>query len=572
MVQAGGILHPLSDLGTREAIHPTMRRPLLSVLLAAGGAVLVCALLLSDVRGQPSALLDKEAAEIAKLQGEKASLEHSLTTGRMPLMHPTVRKSELRRAAQLKVNVQEGKQWATVPVPAMVQKLSQSKAAKPVHPTVQALEQERAALEQRIQSYKTQASKQKQPLGGILAAYTEDTGAGVLSRTSTLQAENQGLLGRVGENRYGHSDNVLGSLAATMTKEQQAKMLKAEHVKQLDDVKTAMGDVTPKEALAQRIISLGVQFLAEKDTAPHQKGPAPASEAVKREHARGRVAQMHHKFRSHGSHAVHVKAQDARKSTSGVQTHSQAVSAAKQRVELLRRELKEAENVAQLQKQLHDEQAQLDTTHSQEAGLKRARSAVHTQNLVALLPGADEGANEKFVNANEEIHKFVGQEMGDEDNDAEDETEPTMEARFNKEAHGEGYVKGALYVGSAEAGPDRYGQDGAGPQVVKGKLGDNFVDVGLMGASGTLEGDVMVPTKLSGARHRDRPQDNDPKKMSLGHVDEQTSNDLVKGSIINDFGGEQGLQMDDKSVPITNVAGALFRDRARTEDLAQTDI
>ena len=30
------------------------------------------------------------------------------------------------------------------------------------------------------------------------------------------------------------------------------------------------------------------------------------------------------------------------------------------------------------------------------------------------------------------------------------------------------------------------------PQIVKGKLGDNYVDVGMMGAAGTLEGDVMV--------------------------------------------------------------------------------
>jgi len=556
-----------------EAARPTMRRPLLNSLLAAGGAVLVCAVLLVGMGpDEPSiSLLDKEASEIAKLQSEKASLEHSLKTGRVPLLHPAVLKSELRRAAQLRVNVQKGKAWAA-PLSA-VQKLSQTPAAKPARPPVQALEQERAALEQRIQSYKTQAAKQNQPLmGGMLAAYTNDNGAGVLSRTSTLKAENQGLLGRVGDTY--RSDNILGSLAATMTREQQQKMLEAEHVKQLDNVKSAMGDVTPKEALAQRIISLGAQFLAEKDSLPRRTqrtGPSTMNDAAQRVHARGRVARMHNRLAAARESPAAPDRQDARKSSSGPRTHSQAVSAAKQRVELLRRELKEAENVAKLQSKLHNEQAQLDNTHSLEAQLKQTRTKrmVPTQNLVAQLPGDDEGANEKFVNANDEINKFVGKEMADEDDDAEDETAPTMEARFNKQAHGEGYIKKAIYVGSAEGGPDRYGQDGAGPQIVKGKLGDNFVDVGLMGASGTLEGDVMVPTKFSGVRHRDRPQGNDPKKMSLGHVDEETSKDIVKGALLNDFGGEQGLQMDDKSVPITKVSGALFKDPARTEDLSQ---
>ena len=92
-----------------------------------------------------------------------------------------------------------------------------------------------------------------------------------------------------------------------------------------------------------------------------------------------------------------------------------------------------------------------------------------------------------------------------------------------------------------------------------------------MGAAGTLEGDVMVPTKLSGVRRRDLPQGNDPKKMSLGHVDEETSRDIVKGTLVDDFGGEQGMQVDDKSVPITKVSASVYKDRARTQALAQTD-
>ena len=141
--------------------------------------------------------------------------------------------------------------------------------------------------------------------------------------------------------------------------------------------------------------------------------------------------------------------------------------------------------------------------------------------------------------------------------------------RYNKQAHGAGYIKGAIYVGSREQGPDRYGLSGAGPQKIKNKLGDNFVDVGLLGSAGTLEGDVMVPTRLSGVRHRDRHQGHDPLKMRLGHVDEATSNQVVKGSLLDAFGGDKGMQMDDKAVPVTDVEGSLYKDSARTEDLAQ---
>ena len=74
-------------------------------------------------------------------------------------------------------------------------------------------------------------------------------------------------------------------------------MLQAEHVRQLDNVAKAMGDVSPKEALAQRIIALGVQFLSEKDSdsaaATEHRGPSSGVNAVARVHARGRIAQKH---------------------------------------------------------------------------------------------------------------------------------------------------------------------------------------------------------------------------------------------------------------------------------------
>jgi hypothetical protein len=374
MVICGQSLDPLgkalgeSEVASRLAnTRQAMRRPLLSAVLAAGGAVLVCVLLLTSLQASssPAELLDKEAAEIAKLQAEKNELEHSLTTGRMPLLHPAVLKSEVRRAAQLKSNVNQGKLWASKTA-APVQALSQQAPAAPAKPAVQTLEAERAALENKIQAFQAQAKKQKDPLmGGILAAYKEDTGAGVLSRTHTLHDASQGLLGRIGEGEQ-TSDNVLGSLAATMTKVQQEKMLQAEHLRQLDNVAKAMGDVTPKEALAQRIISLGKEFLKMKDS-PQQtlKGPT-ATDGAQREHARGRVAHKHAALlaaaRAAAPHAATAqRSQLSTRSGSGrgAKAHSQVVSAAKKRVELLRKELKEAQTVAQLQAKLEKERQAL---------------------------------------------------------------------------------------------------------------------------------------------------------------------------------------------------------------------
>jgi len=254
MVRAGGYVHPLAPMWEAGAgANARMRRPLLSSLLA-GAVLAVCAVLLVSMRPEgPDELLDKEAEEIAQLQREKGELEHELKTGRAPLLHPRVLKAEVRRAARLKATVQTLSQ--TTPV-----------ATSP-RPDLLKLQAERSALEKQILAYKQQAAKQQDPLmGGILAAFKPDRGAGVLSRTGTMRAANQGLLGRVGEDESSRDDNVLGSLAATMTKVQDERMLQDEHVRQLDDVSKAMGDVSPKEALAQRIIALGAQFLAEPDT------------------------------------------------------------------------------------------------------------------------------------------------------------------------------------------------------------------------------------------------------------------------------------------------------------------
>ena len=32
--------------------------------------------------------------------------------------------------------------------------------------------------------------------------------------------------------------------------------------------------------------------------------------------------------------------------------------------------------------------------------------------------------------------------------------------------------------------------------------------------------------------------------MSLGHVDKETSDDIVKGTLVDDFGGEAGMQVN----------------------------
>ena len=576
MVRAGGCVHPLAPMEAGAGAQ--MRRPLLSSLLAAGAALAVCAVLLVNMRPEgPGALLDKEVAEIAQLQQEKGELEHELKAGRAPLLHPRVLKAEVRRAARLKTSMQQGQHWAARSRPnakAPVQTLSQITApAATSRPDLHTLQAEREALEKQILAYKQQAAKQQDPLmGGILAAFKPDTGAGVLSRTGTMHAATQGLLGRVGEDESSRDDNVLGSLAATMTKVQDERMLQDEHVRQLDNVAKAMGDVSPKEALAQRIIALGAQFLSEPDTvAAAPTGPSHTGDAARRAHARGRVAQMH--ARMSAAHAASAApavthgASDSSLSSSHGKLHSKAVSAAKDRVELLRRELKEAETVAQLQSKLHKEQSKLAATHALEARLKLASGGVHTQLQSDKEDTKHLTAHDNYKNAYKEIRKYVGKELG-KNLRFKDEEKPTMRARFRKKAHGRGYIRGAIYVGSPENGPDRYGQQGAGPQTIKGKLGDNVVDVGLLGAAGTIEGDVLVPTKLSGVRHRDYPWQQDSKKFKVGHVDTQTSNAIVKGTL--DL-GEHGLQMDDQAVPLDKVSGALYKDLARTQALAQDE-
>ena len=625
MVALGAPLR--AHAGMREASRRVPRRSVLVSVALSGLALFACAVLFCRHRAPAGGvtLLDKDAAEIAKLQTEKRALEQALATGRPPLMHPALLKASPDHGAATKLKTpalgafpqssttQHVSKAAPVAAPAPAPAAAPASAPAPapaapaaapaakrepaVHPPVQQLQAQRAALERQIEAYKVQAQKQRDPLvGGILASFKASTGDGLLSRTTTMRAADTGLLGRVGSIQ---DENVLGSLAATMTKPQQDQMLTVDRDRQVLNMAQAKGDVSPKEALAQRIIALGAQFLSEK----HQgqptavKGPTSAADEdadkiivkAMREHARGRIARKHARAVAHSQgSAPHVLAKvsdagaalDSGPGGAKVKTtldptakmHSKAVWLAKQRVSLLRKELTEAQKAATLQKELDQAQAALATTHAQEAKLKLSSAGVQRekvgQKLVAKGQGDDEGANEKYDTATAEMRKFVGARIAaDEDDDAEDE--PSMERRYNKQAHGAGYVKGAIYVGSREEGPDRYGQSGAGPAKVKNKLGDNVVDVGIMGAAGTHDGDVMVPTRLSMVRHRDRPQGNDPMKMRLGGVDKDTSDGVVKGSLLQDYGGDEGLQIDDKAVPVNDISGALFKDAARTQDLAQ---
>ena len=199
---------------------------------------------------------------------------------------------------------------------------------------------------------------------GVLPKISFQLGDGLLSRTTTMRAADTGLLGRVGSIQ---DENVLGSLAATMTKPQQDQMLTVDRDRQVLNMAQAKGDVSPKEALAQRIIALGAQFLSEKHQGQPSavKGPTSAADEdadkiivkAMREHARGRIARKHARAvaNSQGS-APHVLAKvsdagaardsgPAKVKTTLAPTakmHSKAVWLAKQRVSLLRKELTEA--------------------------------------------------------------------------------------------------------------------------------------------------------------------------------------------------------------------------------------
>lgn len=154
----------------------------------------------------------RDAAEIAKLERERSSLMAQLSSRMTPHEH------------KLKYVPQK--------MPAQHQAVLRKKM------DVKQLADEKVALMKKLEGYRKE-SKSDPVVGGILAQYATDSGIGTLGEVKDTK------------------DNVMGSLlsvgdAAHKSRRQRFHLLKM--------MAESMGDVSPKEALAQRVISIGSKY------------------------------------------------------------------------------------------------------------------------------------------------------------------------------------------------------------------------------------------------------------------------------------------------------------------------
>lgn len=130
---------------------------------------------------------------------------------------------------------------------------------------------------------------------------------------------------------------------------------------------------------------------------------------------------------------------------------------------------------------------------------------------------------------------------------------PLSPQRFRGECHAEGYVPDSVVVGATEStGPDRFGAAGAGPQVLKGKLGDNVIGVGLLGEAGTDDDDNMLPAALHNALGSGPSRD--PKMHQFGALRDAPNRVLEYGTL---FAGA-GLGDFDDHVPASDVSSPVY--------------
>ncbi|EKX53954.1 hypothetical protein GUITHDRAFT_160753 [Guillardia theta CCMP2712] len=476
------------------------------IMVAAIACVLALGMFAMNSGARDPVELDRESREIERLIKEKAQLQAQLHPSSHPQVHHAASKSGKKVVATAAVKVEK-------------------------KPRIDTLRREKEALEKQLNMFKVQAAKAKDPII-----------EGVLGEMNAKR-DGTGLLGRLKESK----SNVLGSLAATMSPADQNKMLLHEA--------EAMGDVSPKEALAQRIISLGSQYMHEDMV----QRPAPLKRLVRRSHLRPQSDGAVEIHKQHSRHRIaRLHAQLNQKPVEEGKSLDNTVASARSRVHLLRKELQEAERVEKLEAQLAEAKQSLSKTQSVE-------KKMNSQKLVARSTGSR--AASRFDDTKETMKEFVGKASSKEDNNDEP-VESTDENRFRRLAHGAGYVHGGIVVGTAEnSGPDRYGQSGIGPALIRNKLGDNIIDTGMFGAAGTRDGDVLVPTKLSGARRRDSFQQSHPTPEKVGRIPNDVNDELVRGSTLHYFGGRGGLGISDSEVPADNIEGGMYTDSARTEEL-----
>lgn len=120
-------------------------------------------------------------------------------------------------------------------------------------------------------------------------------------------------------------------------------MTSAQKLKMLTNEAKAMGDVSPKEALAQRVISIGKDLLKQKHSSAELAPlPAPARTQqlqAKKMQAAARLAQRHSNPARDAKPAAAAAA--AQQKQASVLGGKESVDAARKRVALLRKELKQ---------------------------------------------------------------------------------------------------------------------------------------------------------------------------------------------------------------------------------------
>eukprot|EP00293_Proteomonas_sulcata_P018747 CAMPEP_0184301186 /NCGR_PEP_ID=MMETSP1049-20130417/11442_1 /TAXON_ID=77928 /ORGANISM="Proteomonas sulcata, Strain CCMP704" /LENGTH=343 /DNA_ID=CAMNT_0026612111 /DNA_START=51 /DNA_END=1082 /DNA_ORIENTATION=+ len=342
-------------------------------------------------------------------------------------------------------------------------------------------------------------------------------------------------------------------------------MTPSEQMKMLRNEATSVGDVSPKEAFARRIISIGNQIL--------KKGREHPAQVMQRAAVH---SQEHAKQLSHGrlmakKAAVHgVQLLDTARAIRGPQgpavkgpeVQETSVKGAKQRIEVLKKELSQAKKVEQLEKKLAEAKHALKST-------EHTAITFAPQKLVATIK---EGTRGRYERTREALKKFVGVKKEGAEDEEKAKEEEEEDCRFKGTCHGPGYIKGGIVVGGPEhTGPDRYSQAGAGPQVIKGRFGDNIVGVGVFGAAGNRDDDVLVPTALSGVRRRDTFITQDPKENRMLSLPKDVSDEIIKGSVVHHYGRPGSLGIADREVPFEKAyVDEVYKQKgpARTQELA----
>lgn len=155
----------------------------------------------------------RDAEEIAKLESERSSLMAQLSSRMTPHQH------KLKYVPQKHMIAQHQ--------PVTLKKMGVKELAK-----------EKVALMKKLEGY-AKESESDPVVGGILSQYATDSGIGTLGKVKDTK------------------DNVMGSLLSVGDATHKSRRERLHLLKMMAE---SMGDVSPQEALAQRVISIGSKY------------------------------------------------------------------------------------------------------------------------------------------------------------------------------------------------------------------------------------------------------------------------------------------------------------------------